>query len=107
MFLTGSVPINIKYLELLEGHGRRKVKVIESIESQWEKVAVALGVEEDMIDTLKSTHSHNHLEACHAMLVTWLECNADKVSWPTFIQGLIDAGLPELADSLTEILKLK
>ena len=90
----------------MEGRGQRKVKVIESIESQWEEVAVALGVEEDMIDTIKSTHSQNHLEACRAMLATWLESNADKVSWPTFIQGLIDAGLPDLADNLDEILKL-
>ena len=97
--------VNIKDLEVLEGHGRRKVKVIESIGSQWEEVAVALGVEEDMIDAIKSTHSHNHLEACRAMLTTWLACNADK-SWTTFIQGLIDAGLPDLADSLNEVLKL-
>lgn len=82
------------------------MKIIESIESQWEVVAIALGVKEDIISAIKSTHSHNHLEACCAMLATWLECNADKVFWPTFIQGLTDAGLPDLADSLNEILKL-
>ena len=73
-FPTGSLSmVNIKDLELLEGYGRRRVKVIESIGSQWKEVAIALGVGEDTIDTIKSLH--NHLEACRAMLAIWLECN--------------------------------
>ena len=41
------------------------------------------------------------------MLATWLEGNNGEVSWTAFSQALVDAGLPELADSLKDVLKLK
>ena len=37
------------------------------------------------------------------MLATWLEGNNDEVSWTELSQALIDAGLPELADSLKDV----
>ena len=89
---------------MLEGHGGRKVKLIEGIGSQWKELAVALGFEQDIIDMIISTHLHRHHEACHEMLARWLEGDTGQVSWTTFIQSLITAGLPDLADSLNEIL---
>ena len=40
------------------------------------------------------------------MLATWLEGNNGEVSQTAFTQALIDAGLPELADSLKGVLVL-
>ena len=91
---------------MLEGRGGRKVRVIESIGSQWEEVAKALDMGQEDIDMIKTTHSDNDEEACHEMLATWLEGNNGEVSWTAFSQALIDAGLPELADSLKDVLVL-
>ena len=55
---------------------------------------------------IKTTHSDNDEEACREMLATWLEGNNGEVSWTAFTQALIDAGLPELADSLNNIFGL-
>ena len=77
----------------------RKVRVVESIGSEWEEVAKALDMGQEDIDMIKSTHSDNDEEACHEMLATWLEGNSDEVSWTAFTQALIDARLSELADS--------
>ena len=108
IFNTDSPPtLDMKALELLEGHGRRKVKVIEDIGSHWEDLAVELEVQEEIIDQIKSEHpSHSHHEACRAVLATWLEGNGSEVSWFTLTQGLITAGLLELADNLKETLRL-
>ena len=97
----------MKALELIEGRGGRKVKVIEDIGSHWEDLAVELEVQEEIIDQFKSEHpSHSHHEACRAVLATWLEGNGGEVSWSTLTQGLITAGLPELADNLREALRM-
>jgi hypothetical protein len=45
-------------------------------------------------------HSDHDEEACREMLATWLEGNNGEVSWTALTQALIDAGLPEVADSV-------
>ena len=91
---------------MLEGRGGRKVRVVDSIVSEWEKVAKALDMEQEDIDTIKSRHSDNDEEACHEMLAKWLEGNNGEVSWTAFTQALTDAGLLKLADSLKDVLGL-
>ena len=99
--------LNIKSLEELEGRGGRKVRVVESIGSEWEEVAKALDMGQEDIDMIKTRHSDHDEEACREMLATWLEGNNGEVSWTALTQALIDAGLPELGDSLRDILTLK
>ena len=102
---AGSLPsLDIQVLEEMEGRGGRKVRVIESTGSEWEEVAKALDMGQEDIDMIKTTHSDNDEEACREMLATWLEGNNGEVSWTAFTQALIDAGLPELADNLKDIL---
>ena len=105
---AGSLPrLDMIALEVIEGRGGRKVRVIESIGSQWEEVAKALDMGQEDIDTIKTTHSDNDEEACREMLATWSEGNNHgDVSWTAFSQALIDAGIPELADSLKDALML-
>ena len=95
--------MDIKSFAVLEGYGGGKVRVVESIGSEWEEVAKALDMVQEDIDMIKSTHSDNDEEACREMLGTWLEGNNGEVSWTAFTQALIDAGLPELADSLKDV----
>ena len=101
--------MNIKAFEVAEGRGGRKVRVIASIGSQWEEVAKALDMGQEDIDMIKTTHSDcgDDEGACRAMLATWLEGSNVQVSWTTFTQALIDAGLPELADNLKDVFVLR
>ena len=97
----------MKALELIGSHGGRNIKVIEGIGPHWEDLARALEIEQEIIDSIKRTHpSHSHHEACGAVLASWLQGNGGEVSWTTLVQGMITAGLPELADNLKDILKL-
>ena len=98
-----STTLNIKAVEELEGRGGRKVRVVESIGSEWEEVAKALDMGQEDIDMIKTRHSDHDEEACREMLATWLEGNNGEVSWTALIQALIDSGLPELADSVKDI----
>ena len=98
--------LNIKALEELEGRGGRKVRVVESIGSEWKEVAKALDMGQEDIDMIKTRHSDDDEEACREMLATWLEGNNGEVSWTALTQALIDAGLPELADNLKGIILL-
>ena len=98
--------LNIKALEELEGHGGRKVRVVESIGSEWEEVAKALDMGQEDIDMIKTRHSDHDEEACYEMLATWLEGNNGEVSWTALTQALIDAGLPQLADDVKDVLNL-
>lgn len=98
--------LSLQALELLEGHGGRKVKVIDSVASQWTELAQTLGFRQDTIENIADTYMQCH-EACREMFVKWLENNEGlkgPVSWSTLIQCLIDAGLVEIADSLMEVL---
>ena len=96
----------MKALEEIEGCGGRKVRVVESIVSEWKEVAKALDMGQEDIDTIKSRHSDNDEEACREMLATWLEGNDGEVSWTAFTQALNNAGLPELADSVKDVIVL-
>ena len=89
---------------MIKGRGGKKIQVIDSIGSQWDEVAKALKIKHEDIEMIKTTHSDNDEEACREMLTTWLEGNNGEVSWTAFTQALIDAGLPELADSLKTFL---
>ena len=96
--------MNIKALEELEGRGGRKVRVVESIGSEWEEVAKALDMGQEDIDMIKTRHPDDDEEACCEMLATWLEGNNGEVSWTALTQAFIDAGLPELADSIQNVI---
>ena len=98
---VGSLPnLDIQALEMIEGHGGTRIRIIESIGSEWEEVAKALDMGQEDVDMIKSAHPDNDNEACRAMLATWLEGNHGEVSWIVFTQALTDAGLPEIAVSL-------
>ena len=98
--------LNIKALQELKGRGGRKVRVVDSIGSEWEEVAKALDMGQEDIDMIKTRHSDHDEEACREILATWLEGNNGEVSWTALTQALINAGLPQLADNLKDVLNL-
>jgi hypothetical protein len=87
------------------GRGGTKVKIIDGIGSLWEEVAKAMDMGQETIDEIKTRHLDSDEEACCEMLATWLEGNDGEVSWTALAQALINAGLPELASTLKDILQ--
>ena len=67
-------------------------------------MAKVLDMGQEDIDMIKTRHSDHDEEACREMLATWLEGNNGEISWTALKQAMSDAGLPELADSLKDIL---
>ena len=96
--------LSIKALEVMD-HGGTKVRIIDSIGPLWEEVAKAVDIGQETIDMIKTKHLDSYVEACHEMLTTWLEGDNGEVSWTALTQALIDAGLPEVATSLKDILQ--
>ena len=104
--ITDSYP-SLEALHLLESHGGRKVRIIDSVASQWVELAKAMGFGEEDIDRIRNTFCLNH-EACQEMFIKWLEGDEHLISpvtWGTLIQCLIDSGLVDVADNLKEILE--
>ena len=106
MCITGSYP-SLEALCLLESHSGRKIKIIDSIASQWIELARAMGFGEEDIERIRNTSCLSH-EACQKMFTKWLEGDESlmsPVTWSTLIQCLIDCELVEVADVLKEILE--
>ena len=81
--------------------------MIDSVASQWDELAKALGFEEEAIERTKSTFPLSH-EACRDMLHKWLEGDGSltgPATWSTLIQSLIRSGLVDIADKLKEALE--
>ena len=93
-------------LHELEGHGGRRIRLIEEVGYEWKALAVELDFDESRIDSIDTAAYSKHEDACHQMFVEWLDGDSDlkqPVTWSTLIQCLIDAGLVDVADRLKEI----
>ena len=93
-------------LKELEGHGARKIRVIEDVGYEWKALAVELDFDESRIDSIAEVACSKHEDACCQMFVEWLDGDSDlkqPVTWGILIQCLIDAGLIDIADRLKEI----
>ena len=94
-------------LQLLEGHGGRKIRIIVGVAYKWKELAVALDFDEQRIDRIDSESSRVDEEACRQMFEEWLGEDdelKEPVTWATLVQCLIDAGMIETADRLKEII---
>ena len=97
----------MKHLQVLKGRGGRKVRVIDSVASEWEELAIALGFEKCDTDSFNRDYSQNAKGACRTVLRMWLNGESDldqPITWTTLIQCLIDAGFASVAEDLEEIL---
>ena len=93
---------NLCQLQSLKGHGSKQVKVMHEVTPHWKEVAITLGFDGPGIEAIDQTAFRNPEDACHEMFVRWLDEDNGlvPVTWGTLIQGLIDAGLVDVADSL-------
>ena len=94
-------------LQLLEGHGGRKVRLIESVAYKWKELAKELDFSVEKIDSIDAETNSKHEKACPQMLEEWVGGDDElkgPVTWITLIQCPMDAGLMDIADRLKEII---
>ena len=95
-------------LQLLEGVGGRKVRVIERVAPKWMSLAIALRFNKPRIETIEKDYRGNMEEACLKMFMRWLDGEHDLVqpcTWDTLIKCLRRAAFGDVANSLRAILK--
>ena len=69
---------------------KKQIKIIESIASEWESVAIALAIGMDRIRIIRSD-SHGVEEACRRMLEWWLDSKRDRATWRRLIRAIEDS----------------
>ena len=81
---------------------------MHEVTPHWKEVAITLGFDGPGIEAIDQTAFRNPEDACHEMFVRWLDEDNGlvPVTWGTLIQGLIDAGLVDVADSLKVCLNI-
>ena len=84
------------------------VRVLEGAASNWERVAIRLYFEGNMISQIWTENQNDQLHACPSAFTQWLDGN-DRLrvprTWKTVIEALKEAGLGQLADDLTDVLQ--
>lgn len=100
----------MKELQLLKGLDGRKVRIIDEVATEWEKLADTLGFEATEISYIQKDHHQQPVASCRQVLDTWLQENPDNrlqqpVTWETLIQCLIETGCSILVQDLQTILR--
>ena len=81
------------------------VKVIESVAARWEKVAIRLKFEHQVIDRIKRDNNYQCVPSCQTMFAEWLDGNGRQpVTWQTLITALQEADFSVLASDLQILL---
>ena len=69
-----------------------QIKIIESIASEWESVAIALSIGMDRIRIIRTdSHGMGVEEACRRMLEWWLHSMGDRATWRRLVRAVKDS----------------
>ena len=79
----------LQELQILQRNDKQ-IKIIESIASEWERVAIALSIGIDRIRIIRSD-SRGVEEACRRMLEWWLDSERDRATWRRLIRAIEDS----------------
>ena len=76
------------------------------IGSEWEQVALHLGVESSVIDTVRGDNPDQYVEACRGVLNRWLKAepgtgNKER-TWSYVLEALVTSGHRQLAERLKD-----
>lgn len=89
-------------LECLKIDGER-VRIIQKIGIAWQRVALSLGFDHSVLDTIQYDHPHRTEAACTEMLKRWLNREAcEAITWQRLLEALEDAEHSELAKKLKQ-----
>lgn len=79
--------------------GPKEVKVIQTVATKWKKLALELGFDLSVIDSIGSRYSDSE-EDCKYMLRKWLMRHDATVSWEVLMTALDNIGLNSIAHDL-------
>ena len=93
-------------IDRMEGNGK-VVKVIDTVAAKWEKVAIRLHFDHNVIDRIKRDGHYQSDPCCCKMFGEWLGGNGRQpVNWQTLITVLSEADYTELARELKDIFRI-
>ena len=82
-------PTMLQLLSFRDENGY-EVRVIDEIASNWQEVAVALGIKNSTIKIIATDSMGNCRGGCIKMMATWVDSGND-VSWAHLIEALVMA----------------
>ena len=98
IFSIGNRP-SLSELHHLIIPGQKEVKVIQEVSTRWKKLALELGFELSVVESIGSRYSDSE-EDCELMLRKWLMRQDGTVSWEVLMTALENIGLYSIADDL-------
>ena len=104
-FVADNLP-KLHELQYLEGSDKQVVRVIQSVATNWKKVALALKFDRERIDIIERDTFHKNEEASSEMLSRWLAGGHDlrtPVTWATLIRCLRETMMSKTAEKLKYI----
>ena len=89
-------------------YNQRPVRVLEGSASRWDRVAIRLYFDGNMIAQVWTESQNDQLRACRSVFTQWLD-GLEKLrtprTWQTVMDVLREAGLCQLANDLEEALQ--
>ena len=100
--------IELHHLDLLKVERKGKtVKIIDTVASKWDRVALRLHFSGSDISRIERDHHQMCSQACRTMFGEWLEGKGRKpITWDTLLTALIEAEFSELASNVETIIAL-
>ena len=96
-------------LQLLHGKEDRKLRIVDTIASKWEELAIALGFDENVIAYVSKDYAHDSKGATLKILGMWLGEEYDDlkgpISWSTLLECLIEIGFSTISDEVREVIE--
>ena len=81
------------------------MKVMETVAAGWEHLAIALGFEGYVLESIQRDAHFQTTTACRQILQRWLDGEGlHPVNWTTLTEALIEAGYLDLATDIRELL---
>ena len=93
-------------LDMIECNGK-KLKVIESAASKWEKLAIHLKFDSSRISSIGWNSQFKTKDACMSVLSEWLggvKGSRQPTTWATLVKVLEEADLGDLSKELKSVL---
>lgn len=102
---AGSRPTMLELQMMLDADSN-EMRIVDEIAPRWDQVAIALEVDQLVINILTRNFPQNAQQACYKMLWQWLDCQASQVSWGFLIDALCRADYKVLAKRIEAAKKI-
>ena len=91
----------LQQLQNINGKDKKLIRIMDSVSPDWEDVAISMGLEAHVINTIKRDNVHDSKAATRQLFMKWLE--GRRKSWDMLVDILDDAGFSIIASDLQEM----